>query len=50
MKRLAKNLIFALALFSCVVVSRSFAGRIEKDRLRLLFYRLYGDRSLDGEG
>jgi NitT/TauT family transport system substrate-binding protein len=30
MKRLAKNLIFALAAFSCVVVSRSFAAESKK--------------------
>jgi len=30
MKRLAKNLIFALAVFSCVVVSRSFAAESKK--------------------
>jgi ABC-type nitrate/sulfonate/bicarbonate transport system substrate-binding protein len=30
MKRLAKNLIFALAVFSCVVVSRSFAAESRK--------------------
>jgi len=30
MKRLAKNLIFALAAFSCVVVSRSFAAESRK--------------------
>jgi NitT/TauT family transport system substrate-binding protein len=30
MKRLAKNLIFALAVFSCIVVSRSFAAESKK--------------------
>ena len=30
MKRLAKNLIFAVAVFSCVVVSRSFAAESKK--------------------
>ena len=30
MKRLAKNLLFALAVFSCVIVSRSFAAESKK--------------------
>ena len=50
MKRLAKNLIFALAVFSlCRRLSQLCRG-IEENRLRLFFHRLHGDRSLDGEG